>query len=384
MTAKIQVRRDTTTNWNAGTPPTLDVGEIGLDTDLKQIKIGDNTSNWTALPWLGGTLPSFSSPAADIDASSNRVTGLYRWTGIASITAGVVPVAPIDIKTADGGVNMLVLKFGTTVLQHLWTDGDGTSSAPPKSYSRIWDGDVSAWRAWVPQNSWGISATEGVDLVSKSIETKATATFAGVATFSAGTAAAPAITTTGDTDTGIAFTAANTVVVSTSGTAAITVGPTQGVTMASNAVVTGNLTVSGNMAADLNMNSQRLTNLADPTAAQHAVTKAYLEASRVGQSALVWADGPTTRSLIGVASTTGVAGAASATTFTTTSGTTAGNNNYDRLRAPTGTTWRGLAMQSGATSRLFIIEVTDSSSTILSGTAGSGTVEMAYTLHRIA
>lgn len=366
MTAKIQVRRDTTANWNAGTPPTLDVGEIGLDTDLKQIKIGDNTNNWTALPWLGGTLPYFSSPSADIDAASNRVAGLYRWTGIAAITGGggVVPAAPIDIKTADGGINMLVLKFGTTVMQHLWTDGDGTVT--PKSYTRVWDGDVSAWRAWVPQNIWGISATEGVDIVAKSIELKS------IATFSAGTVGAPAITTTGDTNTGIAFTAADTVVVTTNGTAAITVGPSQGVTMAANAVVTGNLTVSGT------------TTFVDPTAASNAVTKAYFESNCIGQNALVWADGSGIRSVIGPTASTGSVGAASPTTFTLITGTTTGNNNYDRLRAPTGTTWRGIAMQSGATNRLFVIEVTGTSSTLIAGTAGAGGVEMSYALNRTA
>lgn len=361
MTAKIQVRRDTTANWNAGTPPTLDVGEIGLDTDLKQIKIGDNTNNWTALPWLGGTLPYFSSPSADIDAASNRVAGVYRWAGIASITSGTVPAAPIDIKAADGGINMLVLVFGAVVLQHLWTDGDG--SQPQKSYTRIYDG---AWRAWTPQNYWGFSATEGVDIVAKSIELKS------IATFSAGTVGAPAITTTGDTNTGIAFTAADTVVVTTNGTAAITVGPAQGVTMAANAVVTGNLTVSGT------------TTFVDPTAAQNAVTKAYFESNCIGQNALVWADGSGIRSVIGPTASTGSVGAASLTTFTLITGTTTGNNNYDRLRAPTGTTWRGIAMQSGATNRLFVIEVTGTSSTLIAGTAGAGGVEMSYALNRTA
>jgi hypothetical protein len=240
MTAKIQVRRDTTAQWAAATPPTLDVGEIGLDTDLKQIKIGDNVNNWTALPWLGGTLPFFSSPAADIDAATNRVAGLYRWAGIASITSGVVPAAPIDIKTADGGINMLVLKFNSTVMQHLWTDGDGTVT--PKSYTRVWDGDVSLWRAWVPQNIWGISATEGVDVVAKSITLKDTGTGltvdgnstltgnvtvngtttlgnanADIVTVQAGTVSAPIITTSGDTDTGIYFPAANQVAVTAAG-----------------------------------------------------------------------------------------------------------------------------------------------------------------------
>lgn len=321
MTAKIQVRRDTTAQWAAGTPPTLDVGEIGLDTDLKQIKIGDNVNNWTALPWLGGTLPFFSSPAADIDASTNRVAGLYRWAGIASITSGVVPAAPIDIKAADGGINMLVLKFGTTVMQHLWTDGDGTASAPPKSYTRVWDGDVSLWRAWVPQNIWGISATEGVDIVAKSIETKATALFGGVATFSAGTAAIPAITTTGDTNTGISFPSADTVTISTAGTARLTVGSLGGVTMTSNLQVDGTL----------DMTSGQINNLAAPTNSADATTKSYVDGARIGQTAVIAVNGTTILPQVSGTSTSGL--------FTIAS---AGIGN---LRSLVGT-WQGIACSS--------------------------------------
>jgi len=349
MTAKIQVRRDTTANWNAGTPPTLDVGEIGLDTDLKQIKIGDNSSNWTALPWLGGTLPYYDSPSTNIDDAANRVAGLYRWAGIASITSGVVPAAPIDIKTADGGINMLVLKFGTTVMQHLWTDGDGTATAPPKSYSRVYDGDVSLWRAWVPQNIWGISATEGVDVVAKKITLKdtttglvvdgastltgtatfaGTATFGGVASFTAGTAALPAITTTGDTNTGIAFTAADQIVVSTAGSAAITVNASQHVTMA------GNLTLAGTVAANLSMGGNKITSLANPTSSQDAVTKAYLESNRIGQIAYV------TFNTQGIPQTEqiGLTYNASPAVFTNIS------SGLANIRCPANQEWRGLAI----------------------------------------
>jgi hypothetical protein len=286
MTAKIQVRRDTTTNWNAPTPPTLDVGEIGLDTTLKQIKIGDGSSNWTALPWLGGTLPTFASPNANIDDASLRVPGVYRWAGIASITSGTVPAAPIDIKAADGGINMLVLAFGSVVLQHLWTDGDG--SQPQKSLTRIFD---TTYRAWTPQNIWGFSATEGVDVVAKSITLKDTGTgltvdgnstltgnvtingtttlgnaATDVVTVQAGSVGAPIITTNGDSDTGIYFPAANTVSIATFATQALTVGPTQGVTLA------GNLSVLGQLAAALHCGSQRLTNVGTATAATDAIS----------------------------------------------------------------------------------------------------------------
>ena len=249
MTAKIQVRRDTTANWNAGTPPTLDVGEIGLDTDLKQIKIGDNVNNWTALPWLGGTLPYFSSPNADIDAVSNRATGLYRWAGIASITSGTVPASPSEIKTADGGINMLVLKFGTTVMQHLWTDGDGTATAPPKSYTRVYDGDVSAWRPWVTQNLWGVSATDGVNATVKSLTAKDTVTVetslsvtgsvSGVMKFADGSVSAPSITNAGDEDTGMYFPVSNEISLATAGAEALNIGASQGVTCKANLQVNG-------------------------------------------------------------------------------------------------------------------------------------------------
>lgn len=288
MTAKIQVRRDTTTNWTAGTPPTLALGEIGLDTTLQQIKIGNGSNNWTALPWLAGTFPVYASPPnSDLNDSSNSVQGVYRFADGSALTNA--PTSPINITSLDGGVSMLVVKYGTTVVQSLWTDGDGTVT--PKSYSRVYDGDVTTWRAWVPQNTWGISATEGVDVVAKSITLKDTgtgltvdgnSTLTGnvtvngtttlgnantdIVTVQAGTAANPIITTTGDINTGIFFPALDTIAVSTNGTQAISVNASQLVTLAAN------LTVSGQLGATLNCGSQRLTNVGTATAATDAIS----------------------------------------------------------------------------------------------------------------
>jgi hypothetical protein len=58
-------------------------------------------------------------------------------------------------------------------------------------------------------------------LTSTGMAVTGTLSASGVTTFAAGTAALPAITTTGDTDTGIWFPAANTVAASTSGTEAM-------------------------------------------------------------------------------------------------------------------------------------------------------------------
>lgn len=159
MSAEIQHRRGTTAQWASAVSPDgkLSEGEIGIDTDLNQVKVGPPSGTptaWGSIPWLGGTLPYFASPNSDLNDASNRINGRYRFT---SVTNG--PAAPIDIKAADGGINMTVMTFGTTVVQQLWTDGDGGTQVP-KSYSRVYDGDVAAWRPWTPQSSWAISGSE--------------------------------------------------------------------------------------------------------------------------------------------------------------------------------------------------------------------------------
>lgn len=233
MSAEIQHRRGTTAQWASAVSPDgrLSEGEIGIDTDLNQMKVGPTSGTptaWGSIPWLGGTLPYFASPNSDLNDASNRIAGRYRFT---SVTNG--PSVPIDIKAADGGINMVVLTFGTTVVQQLWTDGDGGTQVP-KSYTRVYDGDVPAWRDWTPQNMWGISATEGVNASVRSLTVKENATVEGtlstqgsvnigdgagdVGVFQQGTAALPSQTFAGDPDTGAYSPAANEWGVATSGT----------------------------------------------------------------------------------------------------------------------------------------------------------------------
>jgi hypothetical protein len=50
---RIQIRRDTASNWTS-TNPTLASGEIGFDTTNNQMKIGNGSSNWAALPYASG------------------------------------------------------------------------------------------------------------------------------------------------------------------------------------------------------------------------------------------------------------------------------------------------------------------------------------------
>jgi len=52
MADQIQLRRDTAANWTSSNP-TLASGEIGLETDTDQFKVGDGTTAWASLGYGG-------------------------------------------------------------------------------------------------------------------------------------------------------------------------------------------------------------------------------------------------------------------------------------------------------------------------------------------
>jgi hypothetical protein len=84
MATRIQVRRGTTSQWNTSNP-TLEEGEIGYNSTLGQIKIGDGTSVWADLDYfvsdtsLGTSLGTYVQDSdksaingvAELDASKN-------------------------------------------------------------------------------------------------------------------------------------------------------------------------------------------------------------------------------------------------------------------------------------------------------------------------
>lgn len=282
MSALFQIRRDTTAGWTA-TPSTLTEGEFGLDTTLKQIKVGNGSSPWGSLPWLGGTLAYYGSPTSgDLNNATNSVIGLYRFSSISATTNGPT-TAPSDIKVADGGINMMVLPFGTVVLQYLWTDGDGTQ--PQKSYTRIFDG---SWRAWTPQSLWGVSATEGVDAKVRDIEVQRNATVKGdlsiqgttnigdsagdVGVFQQGAVGTPSQTFANDTNTGAYSPAADEYGIVTAGTRRVHV--TDALTKIENAFRTeaaSTLVGLATMLAGASLNGQRAQAVGNATSLTDAL-----------------------------------------------------------------------------------------------------------------
>lgn len=57
-------KTDTTQNWNTNNP-ILKLGQIGFDSELKKIKIGDGTSNWNALDYFSFTTTEITDKLAN-------------------------------------------------------------------------------------------------------------------------------------------------------------------------------------------------------------------------------------------------------------------------------------------------------------------------------
>lgn len=104
----IQVRRDTAANWTS-INPVLAAGEIGYETNTRQVKIGDGLTNWNTLPYTNtntngaaysvlGRAGATSGPTSDIVASS---TGLVLQRGDSGIEFGQIKNAGISNSSID-------------------------------------------------------------------------------------------------------------------------------------------------------------------------------------------------------------------------------------------------------------------------------------------
>jgi hypothetical protein len=84
---KLQIRRDTSANWTLQ-KPILASGEMGIDLDTYQFKIGDGITIWPLLPYAGIIGPT--GPAGPGPASGTGDTGP---TGDTTVTGNTGPVS---------------------------------------------------------------------------------------------------------------------------------------------------------------------------------------------------------------------------------------------------------------------------------------------------
>ena len=116
MTTRMQQRRGTTAEWNAGNP-VLAAGEIGINTTVGHFKIGDGVSTWSALTYFAdlqtaidnlvanapGVLNTLEEIANAIDNDPdfylNTVTSLGNHTSATTLVHGVADMTALITST---------------------------------------------------------------------------------------------------------------------------------------------------------------------------------------------------------------------------------------------------------------------------------------------
>ena len=119
MASKIQIRRDTASNWTTANP-TLSTGELGLETDTRKLKAGDGSTAWSSLAYysLGTTgYASYSDTTANFtgtlqEGGSNVVTASELGTNVATFLATPSSANLAGAVTNETGSGALV--FGTS------------------------------------------------------------------------------------------------------------------------------------------------------------------------------------------------------------------------------------------------------------------------------
>ena len=104
MAYRIQIRRDTSSNWTSNNPILLQ-GEFGYELNTGYAKIGDGQTAWTALDYFGGTGPTGS-------------------TGVTGSTGFGVPTG--------GSAGQFLIKSSDTDYDTAWT-ASLVSDVPPGS-----------------------------------------------------------------------------------------------------------------------------------------------------------------------------------------------------------------------------------------------------------
>ena len=125
MAVRIQLRRDTAANWTSNNP-VLRQGEIGIETDTYQMKVGNGTSTWTQITQYMNVVPDGNLtiqdyvPVSDIGAE-NGVVGL-------SSNNAIIPGSSIILEgpTANAYETTLTVTDPTADRTITFKNADGT------------------------------------------------------------------------------------------------------------------------------------------------------------------------------------------------------------------------------------------------------------------
>jgi hypothetical protein len=152
MAIKLQIRRDTLTNWTANQTVVLLEGEIGYVTDTRNMKIGDGATQWQNLkyqaPFYTGTNSNLATTTLSVDQSNNRV-GI--GTTAPAEALGVVGKVYVgnQASTGSSGTLGLISTGGVNYIQ----SGENTSAT---SAAPFIIGAIGGGTNWLRVTSGGV------------------------------------------------------------------------------------------------------------------------------------------------------------------------------------------------------------------------------------
>lgn len=96
---------DTAANWTSGNP-TLLPGEIGIESDTKNIKVGDGSTAWNSLAYtsMGVTARNTSTGRLAIGGIEMGDTGRRNLTGTTFVPAGIASFTNPPIICRNGNI----------------------------------------------------------------------------------------------------------------------------------------------------------------------------------------------------------------------------------------------------------------------------------------
>ena len=127
MATKIQIRRDTSENWNS-LNPTLSLGELGFETNTGKFKIGNGSSAWTALDYFldssdiavyltaasASTIYATKAELANVDLS-----GYLTESSASTIYATKTELDNIDLSSASAAAVAAIVDSAPATLNTL-------------------------------------------------------------------------------------------------------------------------------------------------------------------------------------------------------------------------------------------------------------------------
>lgn len=171
MATIIQLRRDTAANW-ASVDPTLDAGEIGIETDTRKIKIGNGSTVWTNLSYAKSDISDLSvNDLSDVVVTSATNGQVLKYNGTNWVNAADSTGTTINAINDIGDVTITSVSEGQVLKYNgsAWinaADSTGTSinaldDIGDVTITSVSNGQVLQWNgtAWVNAEATAAATT---------------------------------------------------------------------------------------------------------------------------------------------------------------------------------------------------------------------------------